>query len=229
VAHLLLRIAGLLLGGVLFLSAPVAAAPLTAHIRVEGAHKTLIPSKTVTLAAAPIVKDGDPSHSCPGTSALGALQAGSGGDWDGKWSDGLGYFISAIRGEHPAGSDYFALWIDHKESQVGICSAKVRRGDDVLLFEQHSTHPLAPLGIRVPVTARRGRLLTLTVVRYTPTGLVFPENGATVYANGRRLRSQTNRKGHLRLRATKVGKVVFFARRAGAVKSEPETTRIRRA
>src|SRR5437763_5006823 len=43
-----------------------AASPINVHIRVEGAHKTLITQRTVTLADAPIPpKDGNPDHTCP--------------------------------------------------------------------------------------------------------------------------------------------------------------------
>src|SRR5947199_6260748 len=57
-----------------------AAGPINVRIRVEGATKTLVPERVVTLADAPIVKDGNPDHSCPGQTALGALQQGSQGD-----------------------------------------------------------------------------------------------------------------------------------------------------
>src|SRR3954453_7136877 len=79
VAQMQLRLAGLLSGGVVFLSAPALAAdaPINVHFRAEGSRSTLVAQRTVTLADAPIVKDGDPSHSCPGESALGALQAGT--------------------------------------------------------------------------------------------------------------------------------------------------------
>src|SRR3954469_20210400 len=118
VAHMQLRLAGLLSGGVLFLSAPAFAAgpPVNVHFRAEGARSTLVSQRTVTLADAPIVKDGDPAHSCPGQTALGALQAGTQGDWKGAWSEGLGYFVDEIKGERHSGSSSFSLWVDHKLS-----------------------------------------------------------------------------------------------------------------
>jgi hypothetical protein len=84
-----------------------AAGPIDVHIRVEGAKKELVPLHSVTLADAPIVKDGNPDHSCPGETALGALQAGTQGNWTGTWFEGLGYSADTIMGERPAGSDYF--------------------------------------------------------------------------------------------------------------------------
>src|SRR3954468_9493940 len=67
VAHMEHRLAGLLSGGALFLSvsAPAFAAnpPLNAHFRAEGSRSTLVSGRSVTLADAPISKDGDPAHS----------------------------------------------------------------------------------------------------------------------------------------------------------------------
>src|SRR3954467_7867871 len=90
VAQMQLRLAGLLIGGVLFVSAPAHAAnaPIHVRFRAEGPRSTLVSQRTVTLADAAIVKDGDPAHSCPGQSALGALQAGTGGDRPGPGAGG---------------------------------------------------------------------------------------------------------------------------------------------
>src|SRR3954464_10207090 len=243
VAHMQLRLAGVLIGAALFLSAPAsalaAAAPINVHFRAEGSRSTLVSQRTVTLADAAIVKDGDPAHSCPGQSALGALQAGAGGDWQGSWSEGLGYFVNEIKGERHSGSSFFSLWVNHKLSSAGLCGANLKPGGDVLLFVDRcvfdqaknacKNKSITPLGIRAPRTARRGTILTVTVVRYTNAGRTKPVAGAAVYANGKRLKSGTNARGRLRLRATKVGRVSFYATRPGNTKSEVDTTRIRRA
>lgn len=234
-----LRIAGLLCGGLLFTSAPAADAAIKARFRAEGARSTLVGQRTVTLADAPIVKDGDPTHSCSGLSALGALQAGTQGDWDGSWSEGLGYFVNEIKSERHSGSAFFSLWVNHKLSSSGLCGPDLGDGDDVLLFVDRCVFDTAtngcknksvtPLGVRVPASARRGRLLAVTVVRYTPAGRAVPVAGAAVYANGKALKARTGRSGRLRLRATKVGRVTFFATHAGNAKSEVRATRIRRS
>jgi len=215
------------------------AAPFKASFRAEGVKKTLVSQRTVTLADAPIVKDGDPQHSCPGQSALGALQAGTKGDWSGNWSEGLGYFVSAILGEKPAGSDFFSLWVNHRLSSTGICQTDLDAGDDVLMFVDRcvfdpatqgcKNKSVTPLGISVPRTAKRGRLLTLKVVSYSNSGRARRVAGATIYANGHALNRRTNSSGILRLRATRVGPVTFFAKHAGNAKSEVDRTRIRRA
>src|SRR3954453_654497 len=74
------RLAGLALA-VLALLVPAslaAAAPATVTLRVEGSAATLVPRTTVTTATTPVIKDGDPTHVCTGTSAAGALQTALG-------------------------------------------------------------------------------------------------------------------------------------------------------
>ena len=59
---------------------PVALAgtPASVTVRVEGLTETKVPPAQVTTTTEPVVKDGKPADSCPGTSAAGALQLG---DW----------------------------------------------------------------------------------------------------------------------------------------------------
>src|SRR5919202_422633 len=76
----------------------LAAAPTTVDVRVEGARATLV-ATTVRTTTTPVIKDGDPAHSCTGTSGAGALERATGGRWSGTWSDGLGYSVDAVRGE----------------------------------------------------------------------------------------------------------------------------------
>jgi hypothetical protein len=213
-----------------------AAAPLKVGIRIEGSSKTLVSQRTVTLAKAPIVKDGNSAHSCPGQSALGAIQAGTNGDWGGKWSGDLGYFVSVIRGEKHTGSAFYSLWVNHKLSSTGACQTKMHAGDQVLLFVDRcqfdkakqacETKPVTPLGLRVTHRVRRGSQFTLTVVRYTSGGRAIAVPGAHIYANGRRLKGVTGSRGRFVVRATHAGVVSFYARHTGNAKSEVEKTRI---
>jgi hypothetical protein len=231
------RFIGLLCGGLALVSAASAsaAAPINANVRVEGAKKTLVSERAVTLADAPIIKDGNPDHSCPGQSALGALQQGTQGNWEGKWFEGLGYDVLSIKGETPKGSGYFELWVNHKLSSDGVCGHVLNPGDDVLLFVENCTydpalqackHPTTPLGVRVPHTVRRRHHVHITVVDYSATGKATPEPGATVYANGKRL-GRTDKHGQILVGGAKVGKVTISAAEAGKARSEVETVRVR--
>src|SRR4051812_8101021 len=104
-------VAGLLSLGLAAASAH-AAGPADVTVRVEGAAKTLAggPVRTTTK---PVVKDGNASHACTGTSAAGALETATGGDWTATWFDGLGYSVDSVKGEsHTFATDeYWTLWI----------------------------------------------------------------------------------------------------------------------
>jgi len=217
-------------------SASAAAGPINVHVRIEGGKRTLVSERTVTLADAPVVKDGNPDHGCPGQSALGALQQGSEGAWDGSYSEGLGYFVSAIKGEKPSGNDFFDLWINHKEATAGFCDEMLKTADSVLIFRQTCVYDpttqqcpdeIAPLGVRSPVLLKRGKRADLTVVSYKPTGKASPEAGATVFANGKKL-GKTDKHGQISVAGTKPGKVKVYATESGYAKSETDTILIRK-
>ena len=89
---------------------------------------------TVTTTRTKVVKDGDATHVCSGTSAAGALEQATGGNWTGTWFGGLGYAVDAIDGVKPAGrfSAYWTLWINGKSSMTGICDTELQAGDEVL-------------------------------------------------------------------------------------------------
>lgn len=232
------RLTSLLCGGALLLTASGAsAAPIKAQFRAEGAKRTLVYQRTVTLTDTPVVKDGNPDHSCPGQSALGALQAATRGEWSGSWSDGLGWFVSAIKGERPRGNAFFELWIDHRRSSKGVCDAKLRGGEDVLMFVQdckfnaklgRCPKPITPLGIQAPKTLVSGRRGTIRVVAFSPAGKPTPQPGATVYSNGRRV-GLTDRNGRIVVRGVRKGDVRVRAAMKGHVRSEVDTIRVRAA
>lgn len=216
-------------------AAPVfAAAKFDAHIRVEGKSRTLVKQRTVTLADAPIIKDGNPDHSCSGQAAIGALQAGTGGNWTASWFEGLGYSADAIKGNKPKAPGYFELWINHKYSSLGLCDAKLKAGDSVLLFVQDCTYdpalqacakPVTPLGLQVAKTLRRGKVRTVRVVDYDAKGKTSPEPGATVFVNGRKL-GKTNKQGEVTVKGTKLGKARLYATDKAHARSETESVRI---
>jgi hypothetical protein len=232
-----IRFTGLLCGGIMLVSAASAAAagPINVRVRVEG-KKTLVAQRTVTLADAPVIKDGNPAHSCPGQSALGALQQGTQGDWDGSWSEGLGYFVKTIKSETPKDPGFFQLWVNHKESTLGFCSALLKASDDVLVFEQTCTYnpdtqacpdDVTPLGVTAPKLLKAGHKGHVVVVSYDASGKAKPRRGATVFANGKKL-GKTDKHGSIAVAGTKAGRVDVYATETGYVRSEVETLRVRK-
>jgi len=217
------------------MSAPgaLAADPFDVSIRVEGKARTLVKERKVTLADAPIIKDGNPEHSCNGQAAIGALQAGTGGDWTGSWFEGLGYTADEIKGVNPSPA-YFELWVNHKLSSTGLCDADLERGDDVLMFVQDCEYvpalegcrsPVTPLGVRVAKIIKRNTVRTIRIVDYAANGRTTPEPGATVFVNGKKL-GRTNRQGEIRVKGTKLGVATIYAKDTGHARSETARVRI---
>jgi hypothetical protein len=235
-----LRMIGPLAGLLMFLAVPVAHAGVaTVTIRVEGQKKTLVPERSLTTTKTAFSKDGVAAHSCPGTSAGGALQQATHGKFKAKYSDGLGYFISSIEGEtHPGSPDFWSFWVNHKQASAGACATELKRGDDALFFVDRCVYdtktmacknkPYLPLGLRVAHRVKVGQAVTAKVVIYSPSGKATVVRGATVYS-GKHALGTTNAKGKVTFRLKKKGAPVLVAAKKGAVKSEPETVQVKKA
>jgi hypothetical protein len=177
---------------VLVLVPSAVAAPATVSVRAEGASTTVVPRTIVATTTAPVNKDGQAGHECSGTSAAGALEQATGGDWGGQWFDGSGYFVSRIRAEQsdPMGT-FWNLWINYRPSDVGVCGAELQPGDEVLLYIDcfsgcPSRTPLRLSGL--PATAAPGSSATVRVDTFQVSGSVtqpVPAPGATVQVGGR--------------------------------------------
>jgi hypothetical protein len=212
----------------------LAADPFNVSIRVEAKSRTLVKERTVTLADAPVIKDGNPEHSCNGQRAIGALQQGTGGNWDGQWFEGLGYSASEIMGHTPKSPGYFELWINNRLSSLGLCDAELDAGDDVLMFVQDCefdpdlgacANPVTPLGVRVAKTIPKGEVRTVKVVDYDAQGKATAERGATVYVNGKVL-GKTNREGKIKVRGSKLGVATVYAKKQNKARSETDRVRV---
>jgi hypothetical protein len=173
------------------LVAPVAHAgsPAKVSVRAEAPGRTLVDT-TLTTTRRAVVKDGVAAHSCSGTSAAGALEQATAGDWAATWFDGLGYAVDAIGGVRaPADfSAYWTLWLDGRPATTGVCDTELQNGDDVLEFLCTSTPdfssctnlPLALEALRVHL----GKV-TLKVVRLEGDGTSEPVVGATIRGGGK--------------------------------------------
>jgi hypothetical protein len=172
-------------------AAPAFAGPSPVTVRVEGATDTLIPRTALTTTTVPVNKDGVAGHDCTGTSAAGALEQASGGNWSGTWSSGLGYSVSAVKGEtHTFGSGQFwGFFVNDVLASSGICGVELQTGDNVLLAPISETATsFGVLRVSVPVTATLGQPFAVRVTRTTSdfTGGVTrePVAGATVSGGG---------------------------------------------
>ncbi|MDW5598307.1 hypothetical protein VSS74_28370 [Conexibacter stalactiti] len=199
------------------LAAPLADAagrPADVTVRVEGPRGTLVDTPVTTTTAA-VVKDGDRAHACSGTSAAGALEQATEGEWTASYFRGLGYAVDAIDGVRPASAnDYWTLWVNDRSSLTGLCDTELQDGDELLLFVCTSGPDFnctnAPLGLVAPRT--RNARPTVQVISFGPDGRTTPAAGATVSGGAAPVRADaqgnarvTLKRGESTLRATRTG------------------------
>ena len=185
---------------VLALASSALAAPANVSVRVEGLETTLVPRTALATTDVPVAKDGDPERSCTGTSAIGALEAATAGDWAGPWFDGFGQSIDVIKGEsHPFDSEadrnyYWTFWNNYEYQNLGACSTELQEGDEVLfsLGCFGDCGSFTPLRLSLPGTAAPGQEVAATVTEYVLNcddqnvcaTAAQPAAGATVSAGG---------------------------------------------
>lgn len=201
-------------------SAVRAAGPASVTVRVEGTTETKLPPTQVTTTTEPVVKDGVAEDSCPGTSALGALQLGTAGNWSGPWEPKFRqYEIASIEGEsHPFFSgEYWNLWINHVSSEKGACEAEPQSGQEVLLAPCSETSECpGTLGIEAPASAGVGESVQVTIEKYDATGHASPISGATVTG----ATMHTNASGQTIVTFSSGGEVTVRAEAADAIRTE---------
>jgi len=205
-------------------SAAAASEPTFGTVRVEGLARTLLPRTPVTTTTEPVVKDGKSSDSCPGTSAIGALQDATGGDWGGPWSEKYGeYEVGSIMGEsHEFGSGYYwSFWLNHHEMELGACEAALETGQEVLFFPcSESAACGLPLGLEAPAVAQAGEPVTVTVRRYAANGTSSLIAGATVSDGS--VTATTDASGHAVLTLTDTGGSTISAEAAESIRDEDQ-------
>jgi hypothetical protein len=165
-------------------------------VRVEGDSATLVPRTALTTTTTPVNKDG--THPCSGTSAAGALEQATGGDWAGVWDPNFStYSVDTIKGEsHKFNSGQFwSIFLNNVPAPAGICGFELQTGDQLLLApEPESGTQMNPLVLQsVPASVAPGQAFTVKVVRvvttfpppnFNPTTTIEPVPGATVAGGG---------------------------------------------
>jgi hypothetical protein len=193
-------LAGLVAGLAMLVAAPGALAA-NVVVRAEGSGDTLLPRTAATISPGTFSKDGDPAHQCSSTSAGGALETATAGDWVGEWFTFGDYGVQAIKGEHHAFSSaptgtYWSFWLNYRYATSGVCTTELQEGDDVLFFPScygGDCDEPGPLRITsVPRSAQPGQAFPVKVIQYdsefdgsTTTTTEAPAAGATVAAGGR--------------------------------------------
>ena len=164
----------------------------TVTVRVEGLTETKLSPKAVTTTTAPVVNDGNPEHACSGTSAQGALQLATGGDWSGSWSSTYSeYFLNSIEGEalppyeEGVRGYYWAFWLNDAYSETGACGVQVQTGDRLLFVPECDEDCPAgpaptPLEIEAPASADVGEAVNVVVRQYSAAGAASPADQAKI-------------------------------------------------
>ena len=154
---------------------PRAAGPATVTVRVEGDAETLVPRTALTTTTAPVSKDGDASHSCTGTSAAGALEQASGGDWIGHLRHRLRRLRRRAhqgRAAHVQRPRVLGLLRQRRAGQRRRLQhrAERRRQRAVRRRRRSDGSPIGLLDVSgVPRTVAPGTPFTVTVTRTTTT------------------------------------------------------------
>ncbi len=224
------------------LSAPAALAgtPAAVTVRVVGlTGTTLLPQTQVTTTTTPIDPDGNPSDTCSGTSAGGALYDATHGNWVVDYEEKYGYQIDGIQGlNFPPFSQvpdaYWSFWMNDAPAEVGACGQELSSGDDVVFFAQcdaegtdcptSKTAPEHFLTETAPSTAQVGTPVAVTVGSLsTETGKAEASlpGGVTVAAGS--LSATPNVQGVAMLTFPSVGTYTIEAAAPDSVPSDPHT------
>jgi hypothetical protein len=234
------RLAGLLAGLCCLVLAPaaLAAGPADVTVRIEGAASTLREQAPVRTTLDPVNKSGNPGEDCTGTSAAGALEKATAGDWDGGYSS-FGYSVDRIfRETYTFGNqngDFWSFWVNHKLSSTGVCGYELQQGDDVLFFVDRCTgavapdytcknDPVLPLELRTPASAQQGAPAEVTVVRYDAGGNAAPVRDAQVSGPG--VQATTGDGGKATVTFPQAGQISLKASKAGFVRSAAEAVAV---
>jgi hypothetical protein len=211
----------------------LAGGPANVTVRVEGDNTTLVPRAALTTSASPIYPDG--THACSGTSAGGALNDATNGNWVARYDTSLGqYVVEGIMGEtHTFTSpEYWAIYINDVPASTGACDAELQPGDSVLYAAAPTSGATpAPLELSVPAAAPRGQSFTVTATEvvttyghapdYAPMTTRQPAAGATI--GGGDSAVTTGSDGRATITVGHTGLIGLRASKSGDVRSATES------
>jgi hypothetical protein len=198
-------------------AAALAAGPTTVTVRIEGKTRTLLAATTVSVpAGGSITKAG---ASCPASSAGGALNAATHHRW-GATNSSFGLELTSILGEtHTFSSPYYwSISVNDKYAQVGMCSLKLHKGDQLLFAAVPDTGTAYPIVISAPRHATVGHAFRLKVAYANAKGVDKPLAGASIDGH------VTNRQGVATITASKPGTLRLTASHTGYIRAEATVT-----
>lgn len=194
---------------------------VNATVRVEGESSTLLERTPVEVPTAGTFGPED----CPYGTAGGAIEVGTGGNWDRLRYTKL---ILGERHDYSQDGDYWALWVnnDYQETS-GVCDYALQPGDEVLMLPDPgaASEPYIgryPLGLQgVPATARTGEQVTVTAVQFDNDANPAPAAGVTVTASDGQT-ATSGADGRVSFTFASAGNVTLKARRTNNAPSAAE-------
>lgn len=214
-------IAGALTSLALIAPLPASATtPTTAFVRVEGSGATLLPQTAVTTSTATTVR----GQTCPGASALGALDTATAGNWAGSFNSSFkDYFVTGVMGETSTGNNFWSLWVNGRSSSTGGCSTAISPGDHVLWFDcvadVNFNCTNNPLALDPATVIKRGSKVTATISQLDGSGHSAPMSGAAVSGGG--VAAVSGSSGTASFTPRKAGVFALQATKSGATPSDP--------
>ncbi|MGO9754361.1 MAG: DUF4430 domain-containing protein [Solirubrobacteraceae bacterium] len=155
-------------------------------VRIEGKTKTLLAATSVQTRSGSITRGGAPTGVCLASSAQGALNVATRGNWSGSWSASYDeYFVTKILGETESGAkDYWEIFVDNVAASAGACEIKLHSGEQLLFAAVPSTGPaLLPLALKLLRRPAAGQPFGVEVLYYNARGKAHPLAGARVTAD----------------------------------------------
>ncbi|HST54485.1 MAG TPA: DUF4430 domain-containing protein [Solirubrobacteraceae bacterium] len=190
-----------------------AGTPAAVTVRVEGQTSTLLGLTAVTTTTTATPAPGN----CSGTTAAGALQLATSGNWDHN------SYIQTILGETHAWSmadpRYWAFWINDSYSNDGLCTHELSTGDRVLMLVDSASAPsytptVFPLELSgVPAQVTQSVPVTVTVNKYSTAGVASAASGVTV--TGASSTATTNASGQASLTFNTLGTFNVKGKKSG--------------
>jgi hypothetical protein len=210
-------------------------------VRVEGATRTLLQTRTVSApTSGSITKGGTPSGSCPADSAAGALARATHGRWDGSYFKGLGIDVSTILGTKLSFSKgtYWGFYVNGRLASKGICDTTLAKGES-LLFAPVPAKGAAPkpIVVKAPATVTAGRPFDLRAFVYAGKGSATKPlrswhaawTWSTMHGGRPKLtRSKTSPRGELRftVSGTSSARLTLVVSARGDIRSAATTIKV---
>ena len=213
------------LGGVvavlaIAITAPALGAGSSVTVRVEGLKHTLLPATVAHTESGSITKAGAPKGACPGSAAIGYFDTATHHKWGGSFSSGLGVEVTNVLGEthkFSAKGFYWGIWVNDKFASAGLCSLKLKPGDQLLLAPAPGSGTTFPILLSAPATAKVGQPFVVKASYFkTVKGKAKALAGVKVTDGVK----TTDKNGATTVTAHKAGKVTVTATLKGFIRAE---------